>query len=177
MIMTVEEFRSYVDTDKTDAVLSAKLAALELLIRKYTNNNFQHRGFRCTADTRGSIFSAEALQPFDVGDTIQVTESQLNAGLYTVTAATDTTFEVEVSDALRDENDVLVTKVVYPIDVKMGVANMLEWDLNNRSKVGIQSETISRHSVTYFSMDGDNASMGYPKSLTGFLKPYMKARF
>ena len=175
MIMTVEEIRSYVDTDKTDTVLSAKLAALELLIRKYTNNNFQHWGFRCTADIRGSIFSSEALQPFDVGDTIQVTESQLNAGLYTVTAATDTTFEV--ADALHDENDVLVTKVVYPIDVKMGVANMLEWDLNNRSKVGIQSETISRHSVTYFNMDGDNASMGYPKSLTGFLKPYVKARF
>ena len=175
MIMTVEEFRSYVDTDKTDAVLSAKLAALELLIRKYTNNNFQHRGFRCAADIRGSIFTAEALQPFDVGDTIQVTESQLNAGLYTVTTATDTTFEV--ADALHDEDNVLVTKVVYPVDVKMGVANMLEWDLNNRSKVGIQSETISRHSITYFNMDGDNASMGYPKSLTGFLIPYKKARF
>lgn len=175
MIMTVEEFRSYVETDKTDAVLSNKLTALELLIRKYTNNNFQHRGFRTTADIRGSIFIAEALQPFDVGDTIQVTESQFNSGLYTVINATDTTFEV--IDALHDENDVLVTKVVYPVDVKMGVVNMLEWDLNNRSKVGIQSETISRHSVTYFSMDGDNASMGYPKSLTGFLKPYIKARF
>lgn len=175
MIMTVEEFRSYVETDKTDAVLSNKLAALELLIRKYTNNNFQHRGFRTTADIRGSIFISEALQPFDVGDTIQVTESQFNSGLYTVINATDSTFEV--IDALHDENDVLVTKVVYPVDVKMGVVNMLEWDLNNRSKVGIQSETISRHSVTYFSMDGDNASMGYPKSLIGFLKPYIKARF
>ena len=43
--------------------------------------------------------------------------------------------------------------------------------------VGIQSETISRHSVTYFNMDGDNSSMGYPKSLLGFLNPYIKARF
>lgn len=175
MILTVEEFRSYIETDKSDAVLSSKLAALELLIRKYTNNNFQHRGFRTTADIRGSIFISEALQPFDVGDTIQVTESQLNSGLYTIINTTDATFEV--IDALHDELDVLVTKVVYPVDVKMGVVNMLEWDLNNRSKVGIQSETISRHSVTYFSMDGDNASMGYPKSLIGFLKPYIKARF
>lgn len=175
MILTVEEFRSYVETDKSDAVLSSKLTALELLIRKYTNNNFQHRGFRTTADIRGSIFISEAMQPFDVGDTIQVTESQLNSGLYTVINTTDATFEV--IDALHNELDVLVTKVVYPVDVKMGVVNMLEWDLNNRSKVGIQSETISRHSVTYFSMDGDNASMGYPKSLVGFLKPYIKARF
>lgn len=175
MIMTVEEFRSYVETDKTDAVLSAKLAALELLIRKYTNNNFQHRGFRCAADIKDNVFIAEEPQPFAVSDTIQVTESQLNGGIYTVTAATNATFETD--GTLHDEDDVLVTKVVYPVDVKMGVVNMLEWDLTNRSKVGIQSETISRHSVTYFNMDGDNSSIGYPKSLTGFLRPYMKARF
>jgi hypothetical protein len=65
----------------------------------------------------------------------------------------------------------------YPADVKMGVLEMLKWDLENRKKVGIQSETISRHSVTYFNMDGDNSVMGYPKALLGFLKPYMRARF
>ena len=53
----------------------------------------------------------------------------------------------------------------------------IEWDLENRDKVGIQSETISRHAVTYFNMDGDNSTVGYPKSLVGFLKPYKKARF
>ena len=71
----------------------------------------------------------------------------------------------------------LITKVVYPFDVQMGIINMLKWDLDNRNKVGIASESISRHSVTYFNMDGDNSSIGYPKSLVGFLKPYMKARF
>jgi hypothetical protein len=76
-----------------------------------------------------------------------------------------------------DEAEVLVTKVEYPVDVVMGVVNMLRWEIENRSKVGIQSETISRHSVTYFNMDGDNSVMGYPKSLLGFLTPYMKARF
>lgn len=65
----------------------------------------------------------------------------------------------------------------YPPDVKMGVINMLKWDIENRDKVGIQSETISRHSVSYFNMDGDNSVMGYPKSLLGFLKPYKCARF
>ena len=76
-----------------------------------------------------------------------------------------------------DESDVLVTKVEYPVDVVMGVVNMLQWDLSNRKKVGIQSETISRHSVTYFNLDGDNSTIGYPKSLIGFLNPYKKARF
>ena len=78
---------------------------------------------------------------------------------------------------MTDEELGLVTKVVYPIDVKLGVVNMIKWDINNRDKVGVQSETLSRHSVTYFNMDGDNSLMGYPKSLLGFLKPYIKARF
>ena len=65
----------------------------------------------------------------------------------------------------------------YPMDVKMGVINLMKWELNNRDKVGVASESISRHSVTYFDLTGDNSTMGYPKALTGFLKPYMKARF
>jgi len=65
----------------------------------------------------------------------------------------------------------------YPMDVKMGVINLMKWELNNRDKVGVASESISRHSVTYFDMTGDNSSMGYPKALLGFLKPYRRARF
>ena len=78
---------------------------------------------------------------------------------------------------LMDEEHCMVTKVVYPMDVKMGAVNMLKWDLENRDKVGIQSETISRHAVTYFNLDGDNSTIGYPKFLIDFLKPYKKARF
>lgn len=65
----------------------------------------------------------------------------------------------------------------YPMDVKMGVINLMKWELTSRDKVGIASESISRHSVTYFDMTGDNSAMGYPRALLGFLKPYMKARF
>lgn len=53
---------------------------------------------------------------------------------------------------------------------------MLQWQLDNGDKAGVQSETISRHAVTYFNMD-ENSGMGFPKSLLGFLKPYRKARF
>lgn len=176
MIMSVEELKLYTSTGEVpDEVLEAKLQALELMIRSYTNNNFQKRAYRRTADIVGGLFVVEALTPFKVGDTIQVTESRFSEGLYTVKDADDSTFTV--SEDVIDEADVLVTKVEYPADVKLGVANLIKWDLEKRDKVGIQSETISRHSVTYFSMDGDNSSMGFPKSLMGFLKPYKKARF
>lgn len=113
MIISVEDVKKIITTTESDAVLEAKLQALEASIQRYTNNDFK----RCLIDGE------------------------------------------------------------YPPDIKMGVVNMLKWDLENRDKVGVQSETISRHSVTYFNMDGDNSAMGYPKSMLGFLKPYMKPRF
>ena len=65
----------------------------------------------------------------------------------------------------------------YPMDVKMGAVNLLIWDLDHRDKVGIQSESLSRHSVTYFNLDGTNSESGYPRAMLGFLKPYKRARF
>ena len=40
MIMSVEELRRYVETEMEDQALEAKLQALELSIKGYTNNNF-----------------------------------------------------------------------------------------------------------------------------------------
>lgn len=177
MIMTVAELRQFVTTDEEDQALEARLQALELLIRAYTNNNFQQRGFRIEADIRGGVFMSESLIPFAVGDTVMISQSDLQSDcLCTIKAITDdTTFAVNESCA--DDDCILVTKVVYPADVKLGVANMLKWQLDNGDKAGVASETISRHSVTYFDMTGDNSAAGFPKALTGFLRPYMKARF
>ena len=175
MIMTVDELKKYINTEEEDTVLEARLLALELLIRAYTNNNFQDRGYRRIADIVGGMFLVDALTPFDEGDTVQVSNSDYNNGLYTVKSTDNATFAT--NEPVKDEKDVLVTKVTYPMDVKMGVVNMLRWELDNRAKVGIASETISRHSVTYFDMGKDNTEMGYPVSLLGFLRPYKRARF
>ena len=174
MIISVKEVKQFIQTTEPDKVLRAKLKALELLIRKHTNNNFQNRGIRftCPVTAEKLLLTTDMLK---VGDTVQLSESIYSNGVYVIKAIKDGF--IELGKPLLDESHVLVTKVEYPVDVVMGVVNMLKWDLENRDKVGIQSETISRHSVTYFNMDGDNSTMGYPKSLLGFLKPYMKARF
>lgn len=176
MIISVEELRKHITTDKEDSVLEEMLQALELLIRKYTNNNFQNRNIRYIADVAGDMVHCQATY-FSEGDTIQISESELNNGIYTVASIVEGADSLVIDGKLYEESGVLVTKVVYPIDVKMGVVNLLKWEIENRGKVGIASETLSRHSVTYFNMDGDNSIMGYPKSLLGFLKPYKKARF
>lgn len=114
------------------------------------------------------IMTVEELRRFvdtDMDD--QTLEAQLQALELSIKGYTNNSFK-RVLEANSGQ---------YPMDVKMGVVNLLKWEMSNREKVGVQSESLSRHSVTYFNMDGDNSIMGYPRSLFGFLKPYMKARF
>ena len=95
MLMTVEELKSYIKTEEPAAVLEAKLKAVELQIRKYTNNNFQARDIRRTGDIVGGLFMVEALTPFEVGETVQVSQSGAADGIYTVKTVTDSTFTRE----------------------------------------------------------------------------------
>ena len=178
MILTVAELRKYITTEDDDQMLEAKLQALELLIRAYTNNNFQVRAFRAVAvavaEGRKLLFNSTV--PFKVGDTLQITESDFMQDEL-VTVETVEGSSITVSGELSDESGVVVTKVKYPMDVKMGIVNLMKWELNNREKVGVASESISRHSVTYVDQTGENTIMGYPVALMGFLMPYRKARF
>lgn len=175
MIISVDEAKRLIDLEKwTDEKIEKKLKAIEQTIRAYTNNNFQDRAYRRTTDIVGGSFYVEALNPFLVGDTVQISESEYNAGLYTVISSDDSSFTV--IENIVDEKDVLITKISYPENVVDCALNLLEWEVKNRSKVGIQSETLSRHSVTYFAQDAANQVMGYPASLLGCLKAYRKAR-
>ena len=143
MIMSVKEFKTFVETDMAEPLIEAKLQSLELLIRKYTNNNFQNRLYRRTADIIGGSFYVTAV-PFKTGDTIQVSTTQLsnglkvpclNEGLFTIDKVDNNSFSVK--EDVMDESNVLCTKIVYPMDVKMGVVNLMKWDMSNRDKVGI----------------------------------------
>lgn len=122
MLMTVEELRKYITTEEADEMLAARLEALELTIRNYTNNTFTKDGV-----------------------------------------------------------------VEYPADVKLAAVNILKWQIKNEaaaagdtSKKDIQSETLSRYSVTYatdVSESDIEAKFGVPKKLVACLKLYKKARF
>lgn len=175
MIISVEKAKSLITFPEswTDEKIKMKLKAVEQTIRAYTNNNFQNRGIRVQADIAAGVFMSESLIPFSVGDTVQISESRFNSGLFTVSEEPgDTTFMV--SENTRDEDDVLVTKVEYPADVVNCCVELMEWAVNFAGKVGIKSETLSRHSVTY--EDSATMFMGYPTSLLGCLKPYRKVR-
>ena len=176
MIISVEQAKIEIADFKgwSDSKIERKLNAVEQAIRSYTHNNFQKRGIRAGCAVIAQKVYGNVLG-LNVGDTIQITESQFNDGLFVVEAIEGKM--ITVDKMLIDESHILVTKVEYPSDVVECAYDLLNWDLNHGNKVGIQSETLSRHSVTYFNMDGENSIMGYPKSLMGALRPYMKARF
>lgn len=176
MVISLEKCKELVGFPEswTDEKIVMKLQAIEQTIRAYTNNNFQHRGFRVSAHVIGGVFTAGSPIPFSAGDTVQVSESQYNNGLYTVSEVNGETFTV--AEDCRDDDMALVTLVRYPADVVACAVDLMAWEIQSRDKVGVQSETISRHSVTYFNQDAANQVMGYPVALLGCLKAYRKAR-
>lgn len=176
MIISVEEAKREISDfkDWTDSKIERKLKAVEETIRSYTHNNFQKRSIRVHCSVVAQKIHGK-VTGLNVGDTIMISQSLLNDGLYVVESIDENL--IALDRRLIDESDVLVTMVEYPADVVECAFDMLNWDLKHGDKVGIQSETLSRHSVTYFNLDADNSSMGYPKSVLGALKPYMKARF
>lgn len=169
MIISIEKLREFVPSAASvpDDLLKAQLDGIETFIRAYTRNNFQQRNIRAVGsiNARGEIeFDATG---FRIGDTIEISKSLYNDGLYVY--GDDTVY--------KPEAEVLVTKIAYPPNIVMGAVNLYKWESASRDKTGISSETLSRYSVSYADPNGDNSSAGYPKALVGFLKPYIKAQF
>lgn len=173
MIVTVQEALESIGKDTDPVMLEKKIRAVESMIRSYTNNNFQQRAVQFETQVVSGVIQFRHAY-LKVGDNLQISKS-VNAGMYTITEITEngTAVDLPLYDSVRN----LVTKVVYPPAVQDGVLNLLKWEYNNRDKVGLKSETIGRHSVSYYDQDSSNQNMGYPVSLLGFLEPYMMPDF
>lgn len=172
MIITVEKLKEQVDCGTaTDDLIATKLEAIEAVIRAYTNNNFQQREVRLVGRSEG-YFVYGSPQFFSVGDTVQVSGS-VNSGLYQVTHVGDDYLELDKPLMTIFFN--VVTKIKYPADVVQCAVDLYKWKQTNGDKVGVKSETLSRHSVTY--EDSATLFMGYPTGLmSGVRQLYGKAR-
>ena len=170
MIVTLEELKRVSELSNiSDEQLLIMSEGIEDFIRQYTNNNFTNKNITFnTPSTNGKLDTV--LPPFKVGDTVLISKSTYNNGVYVIENM-DGTLNKEL---FNDENK--VTLVKYPKAVKNGVIKLLQYDVKMADKMGISSESISRHSVTYSQPQADSVN-GYPSYLMSFLKPYMKARF
>lgn len=174
MIISVENAKRLLNLEGwTDEKIRMKLDAIEQTIRAYTNNNFQNRAIRSNCSVIDGLLYGVTVG-FSVGDTVQISESKYNGGLHTIIAIDEERESIEIEGLNENEFPVLLTKIEYPADVIDCCVNLMEWELKGREKVGIKSETLSRHSVTY----EDSASMfrGYPKGILSAVGHYRKAR-
>ena len=171
MIITIEELKEVSELSNIpDEQLTVMCDGIEDFIRQYTNNNFIVKNV--TFNTPSMNGKLETVSPlFKVGDTVLISNSKYNNGVYVLTAI-DGTLDKELFD---DKNN-KVTLVKYPPAIKLGVVKLLQYNAKMDDKVGISSESLSRHSVSYAQPSNDSVG-GYPASLMSFLKPYMKARF
>ena len=171
MIITVEELKAVSELSSIpDEQLTVMCEGIEDFIRGYTNNSFTVRGITIyTPSTNGKLDKVSPI--FKVGDTIQIKEPAGNAGIYVIQDL-DGTLDKELFD---DDNN-KITLVKYPPSIKLGVVKLLQYNAKMDDKVGISSESLSRHSVSYAQPSSDSIG-GYPASMMSFLKPFMKARF
>lgn len=186
MIISLEKVKKHPEfSAMDDEDILEMMDAIEVGIRKETNNNFQNRNIRFLTSSHGKYLNGTS--PFlRVGDTIQISQSEVNDGLYVIKQITETATVLDKNLFTIDSN--LVTKVEYPADVVNGALNMMIYikRLEKASeelsdKVGVSSETVSRHSVSYDSgnmmnwITGDLS--GFPAEMMKFLNRYRKARF
>lgn len=171
MIITVEELKQVSELSSiSDEQLTVMCNGVEDFIRQYTNNNFIVKNVTFnTPSTNGKLETVSPL--FKVGDTVMISNSKYNNGVYVINDL-DGTLDKELFD---DDNN-KITLVKYPPAIKLGVVKLLQYNSKMDSKVGISSESLSRHSVSYAQPSSDSIG-GYPSSMMSFLKPYMKARF
>ena len=171
MIITVEELKQVSELSSiSDEQLTVMCEGIEDFIRQYTNNNFINKNVTFnTPSLNGKLDTVSP--PFKVGDTVLISNSKYNNGVYVINDL-DGTLDKELFD---DDNN-KVTLVKYPPAIKLGVVKLLQYNAKMDSKVGISSESLSRHSVSYAQPTSDSIC-GYPASMMSFLKPYMKARF
>ena len=172
MIITVSDLKKQIDCGTaTNDQITVRLEAIEAVIRAYTNNNFQQRGIRFVGKSSGMKVYGEP-QYFNIGDTVQISGSGVNDGLYQVTNVAADHLLLDKFLLTAEHN--LVTKIKYPADVIQCAVDLYKWKQNMGEKVGIKSETISRHSVTY--EDSATLFMGYPVGILNGLNLYKKAR-
>jgi len=183
MLLTVAEFVSRNPDFATfdPGLIEHELSIIEIAIRAYTNNNFQERRARFEAESTGTTLLGDS-RYIREGNTVQLTKT-INEGLYVVTNVLPGYTTVDLD--MFDEPYNMVTLVKYPKDVIDIAEKLLRWKLTDGSDGAtggdIQSETLGRHSVTYFKIDDQEAGSkflnGYPVDILRSLDPYRKLRY
>ncbi|RHH70102.1 MULTISPECIES: hypothetical protein [Vagococcus] len=176
MILTLKEAQ-VIDENITQNDLDA----YEQMVRQLTSNNFQNKNirfFKLLFEGTNKILLGSSVLGLRVGDTIQVSESRYNDGLFVVSEVGNDYIECESANFFNLEvKEAFITKIEYPADIKQGVESLIKYQKKMGGKVGIKSESIARMSTTYYDVNANDNSQGFPAAKMDFLKKYEKMRW
>ena len=124
MIITIEELKTVSElSDLSNEQLSTMCEGIEDFIRQYTNNNFTVKNVTFnTPSTNGKLATVSPL--FKVGDTVLISNSKYNNGVYLLTDVYGT-----LDKELFDDDNNKVTLVKYPPAIKLGVIKLLQYNV------------------------------------------------
>jgi len=177
MILTLSELKIIlqIDDNTQDDLFELQLQILEDAIVDYTNNLFEDDNTieTITASFDATLKTITAKNSFDfvknyymVGDQIRVIGSRKNDAVYSIKSVVNNIIEVN-EDLIDEDNDLNITifALKYPKALKQIVADMVNYNVN-RNKL-VDSESISRHSITYRKIEGQ-----YPVEIIAGLNKY-----
>ena len=157
----------------TESQLTLRMLSVEQYIRNMTSNCFTVRGIDFEGEVENGAVKGSHPN-INVGDRVEIDDGGANDGLYDVVSVVDGVTKLD--SKLYDGGTVTVRLVKYPSDIVMGALNLIKWDERHRERMGLQAETLSRHTLSY-DVNADTKGQGYPRSMLGFLKGHKKARF
>jgi len=171
MIISLEEAQEIFS-----GVTQDDLDGIETSIRKLTNNPFQNRKarfheLRFDGETTATV--NQNVEGLRKGDTVQVSGSKWNDGLYVIKGieGNSLTFE-EARFFTGSDRQAFITKIEYPPDIVAGVKKLLKYDAKMTDKIGLKSETVSRMSKTYYDQNSTETVNGYPAALMSFINKH-----
>ena len=160
------------DTGKDDTI-ETMIPIVRDFVIGYCNNKFLNDNKYYTSNLIGFygdkvIDGNSGLATFSVGMNIYITGSDNNDGAYTVKQVADGSIRTDKQMTLETAGEsITIYQVQYPEGLKLAVANMVGFQLNQTQ--GVTSESIGDYSVSY--------SMNYPDSILQSLRPYKKVKF
>lgn len=163
-------------------ITQEKLDGLENYIRSYTSNNFQVFKIRIKgllSFKENEISGIANFLGFKVGDTIEVSQTVYNDGLYVIESMDEANGTLKVADDSKlpfiefETNKGFITKVSYPPAILSGVRDILNYEEKTKDNIGVKSETISRWTRTFVNPNDGRSQGGYPEHLMNFLDEFV----
>jgi hypothetical protein len=184
MISTVKEVKTFlrIATTTNDNLINLLIPIIENEIHEYTRNHFikfdetvyiKNSTVSFNSTYNKIIDSENGFEDFKAKQTIKIFGSKYNNGICQISeVAEDGSYIIVSSDiSIIDEsvgNLVSIYKVTYPRELKLLLASMIRYKLNN-TQDGLISESIDDYSRTY-----EQGMSMYPASIIKGLNKYTK---